>query len=312
MNNLKDSKKDYLTSKLYKYLNENIDKWIEYLSNNVTGTSQKRLSNSSIKKYKTAVKKFMDYLCTTSFIFEEELNKEAVLAYKKYLLSLKDSGKLKIPTINLNINGLNSFLDFLNLSGFRLKTENLKGNTTLDNMIDDLDYLKLIEAADKFQDEEIKLIMQTLTETGIRIGELKYFTVEAVSNNYKIPVTNKGKTRDIIIPDRIKNSLLDYIKENEINHGYIFRAKRNKEKPVNEMYVWRKLQKLAEVAGIDKEKVHSHSFRHLFAKRYLGLPNANILTLANLLGHSSLETTRLYTRETSSELLKLLNSLSLI
>lgn len=184
-----------------------------------------------------------------------------------------------------------------------------------------------------------KLIMQTLAGTGIRISELQFFTVEAVKaatrNNPSILVKNKGKERYVIIPAAVRKELLKYAKDNNIKKGIIFRSspvierdadgnplKDKKGNPIykrdsngeliynllDQAWIWRKLKHIAGQARVKKSKVHAHSFRHLFAKRYMDTYK-NLSELADLLGHESLETTRIYANETSKEKQNKLNNM---
>lgn len=130
--------------------------------------------------------------------------------------------------------------------------------------------------------------------TGIRIGELKFFTVEILEKQ-AIQVTGKKKTREVYLPDKLIRELKAYCSHAGIESGVIFRGRKGK--PLNRVTVYNMFARLADMTGVPKEKVHPHNFRHLFALTYME-NYANLFELADLLGHSSLETTRIYARST--------------
>ena len=135
--------------------------------------------------------------------------------------------------------------------------------------------------------------------TGIRISELKYFTVESIKSNY-IVAFNKGKERNIIVRQDLARELRKYCRENNIKEGFIFRGEKKNKMPV-ESTIWRQMKKVAGASRVNKNKVHAHSFRHLFAQVFLNEYSDNITELADILGHNSLETTRLYTRSSNAQ-----------
>lgn len=159
------------------------------------------------------------------------------------------------------------------------------------------EYRKLLQYAKESGREKYYMIMRTLAMTGIRVSELKYFTVETIKKP-AICVRNKQKTREICISQKLRSELEKYCRGNGISVGIIFRG-RNGE-PISRIAVYKMLVRLADMAGIEKGKVHPHSLRHLFAVTYME-HYGNIFELADLLGHSSLETTRIYTRNTVRE-----------
>jgi site-specific recombinase XerD len=164
-------------------------------------------------------------------------------------------------------------------------------------VISETDYNRLIRIAERLGRDKIKHIMETLAKTGIRINELQYITVEAIKKGF-CEVQNKGKIRDIIISRGLAKSLKVYCKNNQITEGIIFKSRYGA--PLDKAYIWRQLKHVAGQARVNKSKVHAHSFRHLFAKTYLR-DGGNITHLADLLGHSSLETTRIYTMQSKDE-----------
>ena len=267
-----------------KDLKNSFNSWIKELE------TQKEKSSSTIKTYSNAVMSFIDFLEANDIT---DINKTAVLDYKKELVSQKETGQIKTSTINSRITILNKL--FKDIGQDSLKVDRLKSivKTAQDDIINESDYNRLIRWASKLGLEREKLIMQTLAGTGIRINELQFFTVEALKKSKdSITVTNKGKERSIIIPDKVRKSLLSYARKNNIKSGIIFHSSKDTTKMLDKAWIWRKLKYIAGQARVKKSKVHAHSFRHLYAQRYLKLYPQDITNLADLLGHSSLETKR--------------------
>jgi len=144
------------------------------------------------------------------------------------------------------------------------------------------------------------LIMMIITRTGIRIGELRDFTVEAITKSFYIHTRNKGKEKDIPVPQDLVREIRKYCKINNLKSGPIFR--------INQSTIWRQMKRIAGHAKVSLIKVHAHSFRHLFAKEFMNQYN-NIAELADHLGHSSLNTTSIYTKTTQHEKRKKLEAM---
>lgn len=151
------------------------------------------------------------------------------------------------------------------------------------------------------------MLMRVLAGTGIRVGELKYITVEAVRAG-NTDVYNKGKLREIFVPNELSEALLEYCREEQIHTGILFEG--SKGEAISRNAVWQMLTKLAVRAGVDKRKVNPHSFRHLFAKTYMS-KYGNLAELGDILGHSNLETTRIYTITTVEEKRERMNLLGI-
>lgn len=238
------------------------------------------LSESTISTY---LRISHDFMC---FVGNEIENKLQVIAYKN---SLSDKGHC-ISTMNLYIVAVNRYLSFCGLDEYKLKTKKCQRRASLENVINEQDYRKLLQYTLEKGDIKYYAIMKTLAYTGIRVSELRYITAENLKRGY-VNVENKGKIREIIIPDTLIEILLNYCENVPISSGVIFRG--NTEKPISRVAIWKKINRMAIKTGISKEKVHPHSFRHFFALCYMKT-YSNIFELADLLGHSSLETTRIY------------------
>lgn len=247
---------------------------------------EERLSEKSRKtiyKYKIDIMKFIRFIN-----HDHSISKLDVLDYKEQLLSNKN---YKPRSINSFIVALNKFLYFCKLDDLTIKKLKLQTSASLDDVINDSDYARMCRYAKKMDLYECYLTIKIISQTGIRIGELKYFTIENLSSFY-ILVRNKGKNREIIIPQELARELRKYAKDNNITSGPLIKA--------TPRQLWGQMKKVAAAARVSKKKVHAHSFRHYFAKKFMEQYN-NVLDLADILGHNSLETTRIYTRTTSAE-----------
>lgn len=221
------------------------------------------------------------------------VTKEVMLAYKKHLAELGYAA----TTQNQHIIAVNRYLRFLGYGGCTVKTRHIQGRGSLDDVLTITEYRKLLNYAKEIGNEKYYMIMRTLAATGIRVGELSYFTVEILEKN-AIQVTNKKKTREICLPCSLRKELADYSRNAGIESGAIFLG--NRGTAISRTAVYSMLVHLGDVAGIPKGKAHPHGFRHLFAITYMK-HYSNLFELADLLGHSSLETTRIYTRSTAAE-----------
>ena len=254
------------------------------------------LTERTLKKYESDINQFIKEANISNI---DQLKKESLIEYKSIIQE-----KYKTASINNKITIINKFIDYLNLPELKLKQIKQQKKTSLENVLNESDYNRLLRLAERLGKIRTLYIMKTLAGTGIRIDELKYITVEAIKKGYT-QVENKGKIRDIIISKNLSKELKSYCKEQDIKEGILFAS--NTGKPLDKAYIWRELQYIAGQARVRKDKVHAHSFRHLFAKTYLR-DGGNITHLADLLGHSSLDTTRIYTMQTKDEHRAILDS----
>lgn len=249
------------------------------------------------------------YLKTIKDLLEyansKEITKDLLIEYKKELLK-----KYKPNTVNTKVTIINNYMEFKGKE-ISLKQERIQSNNVLDNVLTEKEFQRLLDFTERYKErpradrrksraniERARMVMLILRYTGIRVSELEYLTVEAV-NNKEIDVYNKGKHRTVAISKSLEKELKKYIKDNNIKSGSII-INRNGN-PLSRSYIFKDLKFLAGQARIKKDKVYPHSFRHLFAKEYLSRGN-NPMDLAKILGHSSLETTRIYTEATTDEL----------
>lgn len=262
-------------------------------------------SNATVEKYKRVVNQMIEHID-----HEGEVKKSDIIAWKK---SLTD--EYSIATQHQYIILINKFLEYCETgdidsksktSKLRVKNVRSQENYTINNVLTDQEYLRMEKYARKLGMYETMLTMEVLAHTGIRFSELKFITVENVKNHNQFIVTNKGKTRQVTIPDATKRKLNRYIKEAGIESGYIFPSARDKDKPLPKSTFWDRLQKIAGKAKIGLDKAHAHSFRHLFAKMLLAT-GEDTAKIADILGHSSIDTTRKYLRSSDKEMRETMN-----
>lgn len=239
-------------------------------------------ADRTLSKYRSDVTKFIDFLDHNN-----DISKDDVIAFKK---TLTDSD-YEPSSINSYIVAINKFLYWCGNKDMKVKQLKMQQKTSLDEVISSADYKRLLRFAKKLGHDDIYLIMKIIATTGIRIGELKYFTVEGIQSFY-INVRNKGKDRIIILTQELARELRKYCRDHHIKSGRLFN--------LSEVTIWRKMKSIAGSAKVNKSIVHAHSFRHLFAKEFMEEYN-NPMDLADILGHSRLETTRIYTRSTNEE-----------
>lgn len=259
--------------------------------------------DKTIKQYSNYI---TDFIETMQIKSKEDITKEKLIEYKEQLTK-KHKGNLN--SINIKILILNKFITYLQLpKEMKLKQEKQQKQSTLENVLTSKEYEHLREYAKSHRQDQLYYLMGTLEGTGIRISELKYITLEAVKKQ-EADIINKGKLRKIPIQDRVKKELLQYCKDEGITEGIIFKSRNGN--PLDNAYIWKQLQKLAGQvrSGLKKSKVHPHSFRHLFAKEFINNGGSQ-MELADILGHESLETTRIYTTKSVAEQRETLNQMS--
>lgn len=271
---------------------------IEYFRKMLIRTEK---GTQTIEKYVRDIKKLMTYAQGQS------ISKEMLLQYKE---RLEKCGQYKISSINSYLAAVNHFCEVMGWTDIRVKMLKVQREAFIpeNKEITMHEYQKLIKAAYKKGDERLALIIETLGSTGIRISELKYITVESLKYGMA-DIHNKGKVRRILYPSELLKILREYIKEKSITHGSIFiTAKGN---PVNRSNVWRMMKRLCREAGINEEKVFPHNMRHLFARSFYKIKN-DIAKLADVLGHSSIDTTRIYIKSTGREHKRQLDKMNMV
>lgn len=258
---------------------------------------EQELAMGTREIYLRTARQLLEYLSGT------EPSKASLLTYKKQL----EAKNYAVSTQNLYIIATNRYLKYRGYANCTLKINRIQKGRSVERVLTVEEYHKLLACAKERDSEKYYVIMKTLAATGIRIGELKFFTVEALDKQ-AIQVTNKKKTREICLPNGLTRELREYCCREGITSGVIFRGK--SEKAVDRTTVYKMLVRIANMAGVPRTNVHPHSFRHLFAMTYMA-KYSNLFELADLLGHSSLETTRIYARGTVNERRRRLDALGL-
>lgn len=256
-------------------------------------------SVNTLKKYQRNIEVFIDWIPEG-----KEIDKVIVIDFKRHLL---EDLHFRTNTINNYVVSINKFLHWCGVEDCKVKQLKKQHVTSNSEILSLSDYKRMLRFAKRMDQEDTYLIMKILAMTGIRIEELSFFTVENVKTNY-IKVRNKGKERSIIIRQDLAREIRQYCRNNNIKEGVIFFCQ-TKGKMMAKSTIWRRMKKIAGVAKVRKNKVHAHSFRHLFAKMFLEEYNGSIAELADILGHNSLETTRIYAKTTDEEKRKKLEKL---
>lgn len=255
-------------------------------------------STATVEKYLRDVRAF------SAFVGENSVTKEAVVAYKQHL----QQRGYALRSINSMLAGVNSFLNFLGLQDCRVKflKEQKQVFCPEEKELSKAEYLRLLDAARG--DPRLHLVMQTICSTGIRVSELRYFTLEQVRRG-EITVDCKGKRRTILLPGKLRKLLLKYAEEEKIRSGLIF-VNRNG-KPLSRGSIWARMKQLCRTAGVNPKKVFPHNLRKLFARTFYGIEK-DIAKLADILGHSSIDTTRIYIMTTGMEHRRKIEKLGLV
>lgn len=244
-------------------------------------------SGATISKYLRDIKAFI------RFADGREITKELAIAYKKSLL---DNG-YKSRSINSMLASLSSFLDFMGWQDAKVRNLKIQHEVFCqeEKELTRDEYIRLLEAARR--KPKTALVIETIAGTGIRVSELQFFTVEAVRNG-EVNVYCKRKNRKVFVPSKLRKKLLKYAKEQRIASGIIFRTKAGN--PMDRSNIWSEMKKLCKVANVSESKVFPHNLRKLFARVFYGIEK-DIAKLADILGHSSIDTTRIYIMSTGVE-----------
>ncbi len=245
-------------------------------------------SEVTIEKYIRDVKAFAKYVQNAA------VTKETVIAYKKHLQE-----NYAVRSVNSMLASVNSLFAFLGWHDLRVKSLKLQQQVFCpeEKELTKAEYARLCRTAERKHNERLNLILQTICGTGIRVSELQYITVEAVKNGEAV-VNCKAKTWSVFIVKELKQKLLRYAAEQNIKSGMIFVTRTNK--PISRTNIWREMKALCEEANVNPQKVFPHNLRHLFARVFYGIEK-DIAKLADILGHSSINTTRIYIISTGTE-----------
>ena len=254
---------------------------------------------ATVEKYVRDVRRFGDWLGG------EPVSRSSAAEWREQL-----AGRLSAATVNAMLAALNKFFAVMGRADCRVKPLRTQRRAfrSAGRELTRGEYERLVAAARGMGRERTALVMETLCATGIRVSELRYITVEAARAGRAV-VRLKGKTREILIPERLRRALLRYAKTKKTASGEVFLTRNGC--PISRKQVWAEMKAVCYRAGVPRSKVFPHNLRHLFARAFYSLTH-DVAKLADVLGHSSIETTRIYLISTGEEHVRLLNRLSLV
>lgn len=229
------------------------------------------------------------------------LTKEVLLTWKQEIESKK-----AVSTVNTMIAAVNAFLDHVGAAELKLKTLRCQRKIFSEDELTQEEFQALLHQAEREEDEQTALLLCAMSGSGVRVSEVRFLTVEAARQRTAV-ISLKGKTRSIPLSDKLCAKLLAFARKNHIGSGPIFVGKNGK--ALDRRRIWERMKRLCSGAGVDPKKVHPHALRHLFARLFYNITQ-DIAKLADLLGHSSIETTRIYVMTSSSEHRTILNRLT--
>lgn len=245
-------------------------------------------SPATIEKYLRDVRCFLAYVCG------EAADRRRILEYKAFI-----GGAYAVASANSMIAALNTFLRFCGRTDLCVRRFRVQRQAFCPEQkeLTREEYFRLLTAAERRKKLRLSLIIQTICGTGIRVSELRYVTVESLRQG-EANVSCKGKNRRIFLVPELKRKLSGYVKEHGLQSGPIFVTRSGK--PVSRNNVWKEMKELCSSAGVRPEKVFPHNLRHLFARTFYAIEK-DIAKLADILGHASINTTRIYVMTTGSE-----------
>ena len=253
----------------------------------------------------TIAKYLRDASVLIAFLDGRPATKESLILFKQQLMETRAKS-----TVNAMLVAVNHFLSFAGKSACRVKL--LKTQRSLfredGQVLSREEYLRLVSAAEGLARPRLALLLQAICATGIRVSEVRYLTVEA-SRAGKVEISMKGKIRVILLPPKLCRMLLRYARQKKIAAGEIFLTRSGKS--LDRRQIWKEMKSLCRTAGVAPSKVFPHNLRHLFARCFYHACR-DLVKLADVLGHSSVETTRIYLIETGREHIRHLNQLRLL
>ena len=254
----------------------------------------------TIEKYLRDVRSF------AAWLGERLLDKESAIAWKKHLLLLGYAPS----TINSMLIAVNQFFRFRRWDELRVKTIRIQRQIfrSRDKELTKEEYVRLLETARSLGRERLELLMETICATGVRVSEVKYITVEAARAG-RAEIALKGKIRTILLPGKLRRKLLKYAKKQKIGSGEIFLTRSGK--GMSRRQIWAEMKAICRRAGVAESKVFPHNLRHLFARTFYRTCR-DVVQLADVLGHSSIETTRIYLASTGAEFVRRMDRLGLV
>ena len=246
-----------------------------------------------------------DLTSLSAFLAGQVMTKGLLLEWKENLI-----GQYAPASVNNKLAAVNGFLAFCGLNELRLRKLKIQKALFLseDKELTKAEYVRLVKAAERAENERLSLVIQTICATGIRVSELRFITAEAVQAG-RTDVNNKGKRRTVFLPDKLRRLLRTYLRKQKITAGAVFLSRNGK--PLDRSNIWRDMKSLCESAGVEPSKVFPHNLRHLFARTFYSLER-DLSRLADILGHSNVSTTRIYTAESGAVHARQIGRLNLV
>ena len=246
-----------------------------------------------------------DLTALAAFLAGRAVSKGLLLEWKLTLVETYAQA-----SVNSMLAAVNGFLSFCGLNELRLRKLKIQKSLFLseDKELTKAEYVRLVQAAERQENARLSLVIQIICATGIRVSELRFITAEAVQSG-RAEVSNKGKRRTVFLPDKLRRLLKSYLQKQKITAGAVFLSRNGR--PLDRSNIWRDMKALCESAGVAPGKVFPHNLRHLFARTFYALEK-DLSRLADILGHSSVNTTRIYTAESGAVHARLLGRLNLV
>lgn len=255
-------------------------------------------SARTVEKYTCDVRRLARYAG------DNELTKNIIIQFKDNLCR-----EMSPVSANSVLAAVNSFLKFIEAPELCVRAFKVQRRLfSIKKELSEKEYKRLVRAAQEAKNERLALIIQTICATGIRVSELNHITTETVKSG-RAEVSCKGKYRVIFLPDKLRKILSDYIKKEKIISGAVFVTRGGK--PVDRSNIWRSMKKLCDAAKVSPEKVFPHNLRHLFARTFYAIEK-DISRLSDILGHSNISTTRIYTMESGENHARQVNLMNLV
>lgn len=263
------------------------------ISDYVTHLNALPLSQNSKKQYISEVKNFVIFL-------NGDITVTTIEKYREFI-----NCNFKATTANTKMIAINAFLSWNGNKDLKLKLNRIQPVQYTQNTLSIKEVNKMLHYASVHRPKTY-YIMLIITHTGIRVGELQYITVESLRTGSTL-VDNKGKVREVCLPYNLCIALSEYCDMNHIETGSIIKGRNNR--PLTPSAIWKNIQYIAKQTGVDLRKAHPHNFRHFFASEFIKT-TGSVMHLADVLGHTNLNTTRLYTRTTITEMQEILENVS--
>lgn len=261
---------------------------------------QMERSGATLEKYARSLRAFYAWLPENKTV-----DQDTAISYKQYLTEHRAPAG-----VNAELAALNGFFRFMGWENCRLRPLRIQRRVfaAKEKELSRAEYERLVQAAEDRGDLRLSLLLQLMGSTGIRVSEVAYVTLEAVRDG-KTVISLKGKTRTILLPGKLCRKLLKYAHTQKIASGELFLTRSGR--PMNRKEIWAGMKHLCRAAGVDPRKVFPHNLRHLFARVFYAAQK-DIAKLADLLGHSSVETTRIYLLSSGDEHRQALDRLRLV